>query len=168
MNTMNYYIFLILGSAAMLQSCSQDDELSAYTKKNGELTIIATTDGFTPTDNVQTRATDNGYATSFSNGGKIGIIATLNGSVVVNNVACTYNGGQWTDDVLHKNSATYLVYYPYRESMNDKKSVEEVVSAFNVSTAMLWVPGRNGCPHMAGATLLQRASSLPRHWNRRH
>lgn len=131
---MNYYIFLILGLAAMLQNCSQDDELSAYTKENGELTIIATTDGFTPTDNVQTRATDNGYATSFSNGDKIGIIATLNGSVVVNNVACTYNGGQWTGDVLHKNDAAYFAYYPYRESMNDKKSVEEVVSAFNISS----------------------------------
>lgn len=134
MNTMNYYIFLIFGLAAMLQSCSQDDELSAYTKDNGELTIIATTDGFTSTDNVQTRASDNGYATSFSNGDKIGIIATLNGSVVVNNIACTYNDGQWTGDVLHKNGATYFAYYPYRESMNDKKDVEEVVNAFNVSS----------------------------------
>lgn len=128
-----HYMSLLLGLAVVSIGCSQNDELSAYTK-NGGLTIIATADGFTSTDNGQTRTADDGYSTTFSNGDQIGVFATLDGSVVVNNVVCTYYNGQWTGDVIHREGATYFAYYPYRSEMDGKTSVDNIVNDFEVAT----------------------------------
>lgn len=129
---MIHYISLLLGLAVVLLGCSQNDELSAYTK-NGKLTIIATADGFTSAGNGQTRASDNGYDTTFSNGDQIGVFATLNDRVVVDNVACTYSNGQWTGDVIHREGATYFAYYPYSSAMIGKTSTDAIVKNFQVA-----------------------------------
>ena len=94
--------------------------------------------GYSPTDpSPHTRATENGYTTTFTAGDKIGVFAVKDGAIVdgVNNlclIATTTTGGGsgstlvWQDAngkaPLNISGATYYAYYPYQETLSGSLS----------------------------------------------
>lgn len=139
---------LVLLSAVSLCGCSNDDEPVATTTNGTTLTVTARADGFAPTDGTaqtstpqsgtpQTRASESGYTTTFVKGDQIGVFAVKNGSVIADckNVPLTYNGAAWEGTVYKYAGATYFAYYPYTAGMNDKTSVDAIVTAFNTAIA---------------------------------
>lgn len=136
-----YFRLLVLLSAVSLCGCSNDDEPVATATDGTTLTVTARADGFASTDGTaqtsapHTRASESGYATTFVTGDQIGVFAVKNGSVITGcrNVPCTYDGTAWSGTVYKYSGVTYFAYYPYTESMNDKTSVDEIVTAFNAT-----------------------------------
>lgn len=134
---------LVLLSAVSLCGCSNDDEPVATTTDGSMLTVTARADSFASTDGtaqtgtVQTRASESGYTTSFVKGDQIGVFAMKDGSVIADckNVPLTYDGAVWEGTVYKYTGATYFAYYPYTAGMNDKTSVDAIVTAFNTAIA---------------------------------
>lgn len=122
---------LFLSCAALLCGCANDDEQILSTD-GSTLTVYATADGFSSADGVKTRASDDGYKTTFTNGDKIGVFAVKNGAIIADcdNVELTYNGTNWDGKLYYYTGAQYFAYYPYDASMNDKTNVEDIVNAF--------------------------------------
>ncbi|WP_044266888.1 fimbrillin family protein, partial [Bacteroides timonensis] len=142
-NILNISLFTLL-SAVVLCGCSNDDELTVAATDGTTLTVTARADGFASTDGTpqtgtpQTRASESGYTTTFVKDDQIGVFAVKNGSVITDckNVPLTYDGEKWNGNVIYKYAgATYFAYYPYSESMNDKTSVDAIVTAFNNTVA---------------------------------
>ncbi|UBD68187.1 fimbrillin family protein [Bacteroides sp. BFG-257] len=127
-------IILLAPLVSLFMSCSPELE------DTSEMTIASlqvTLNGFR--GRVDTRAQESGYQTSFTGEEQIGVFALKNsGNVILeNNVPYKYNAaGTWqpanTNNQIHVYGAgiTYYAYYPYNGSMNDKKSVAEITSAF--------------------------------------
>lgn len=133
------YLFL---SLALLCACSSDEELPAVAQQPCpalELTVSA--GGFiTDSSASGTRATDNGAATTFENGDRVGVIVLEDGTLKGNNLPYKYNGGSWSFDAATVNSegtgksvyyydnkatnVTYIVYFPYSTDANDVTSIE--------------------------------------------
>lgn len=131
-----YFPLLVLLSAVSLCGCSNDDEPVAATTDGTTLTVTARADGFASTDGTaQTRASESGYTTTFVKNDQIGVFAVKNGGVIADckNVPLTYNGAAWEGTVYKYTGATYFAYYPYTASMNDKTSVDAIVTAFNTT-----------------------------------
>lgn len=88
---------------------------------------------------VNTDFDDPAYLTTFVDGDRIGITAVKNGAVLsdCNNVPLTYKESARTwegNDIFYKEGATYIAYYPYRQTVMDgKKSVLEIYNAFTVA-----------------------------------
>ncbi|WP_044264421.1 fimbrillin family protein [Bacteroides timonensis] len=142
-NILNISLFTLL-SAVVLCGCSNDDELTVAATDGTTLTVTARADGFTSTDGTpqtgtpQTRASESGYTTTFTNGDQIGVFAVKDGNVIPDckNVQLTYDGEKWSGNVIYKyTDATYFAYYPYTADMNDKTSVDAIVTAFNNTVA---------------------------------
>lgn len=145
-----YFRLLVLLSAVSLCGCSNDDEPVATATDGTTLTVTARADGFASTDGTahtgtpqtdtpQTRASESGYTTTFVKDDQIGVFAVKGGSVITDcqNVPFTYNGTSWNGStpVYKYPDATYFAYYPYTADMNDKTSVDAIVSAFNTAVA---------------------------------
>lgn len=145
-----YFRLLVLLSAVSLCGCSNDDEPVATATDGTTLTVTARADGFASTDGTahtgtpqtdtpQTRASESGYTTTFVKDDQIGVFAVKDGSVITGcqNVPFTYNGTSWNGStpVYKYPDATYFAYYPYTADMNDKTSVDAIVSAFNTAVA---------------------------------
>ena len=131
-----YLSFFYILSAVFLCGCSNEDEPIVATTDGTLLTVIARAEGFASTDSTaQTRASENDYTTTFVKDDKIGVFAVKGGSVITGckNVPCTYDGANWSGTVYKYPGATYFAYYPYTESMNDKTSVDAIVTAFNTT-----------------------------------
>ena len=139
-NLLNISILVLL-TAVSLCGCSNDDEPVA-TADGTTLTVTARADGFAPAEGTpqtrtpQTRAAESGYTTTFVKGDRIGVFAVKDGSVIADckNLPCTYDGTAWSK-VYKYTGATYFAYYPYTEGMNDKTSVDEIITAFNTAVA---------------------------------
>lgn len=140
-----YFPLLVLLSAISLCGCSNDDEPVVTVTDGTTLTVTARADGFAPTDGTaqtdtpHTRASESGYTTTFVKGDQIGVFAVKNGSVITGcqNVPLTYDGTNWNSSapVYKYTGATYFAYYPYTADMNDKTSVDAIVTAFNNTVA---------------------------------
>lgn len=145
-----YFPLLVLLSAVSLCGCSNDDEPVVTATDGTTLTVTARADGFAPTDGTaqtgtpqtdtpQTRASESGYTTTFVKGDQIGVFAVKDGSVITGcqNVPLTYDGTNWNSStpVYKYAGATYFAYYPYTVNMNDKTSVDAIVTAFNNTVA---------------------------------
>ena len=138
-----YFPLLVLLSAVSLCGCSNDDEPVATATDGTTLTVTARADGFASTDGTahtgtpQTRASESGYTTTFVKGDQIGVFAVRDGSVITGcqNMPLTYNGTSWSGSapVYKYADATYFAYYPYTDGMNNKTSVDEIVTAFNAT-----------------------------------
>lgn len=136
-----YFPLLVLLSAVSLCGCSNDDEPVVTATDGTTLTVTACADGFASTDGTaqtgtpHTRATESGYTTTFVKGDQIGVFAVKNGSVITDckNTPLTYNGAKWNGTVYKYAGATYFAYYPYSADMNNKTSVDEIVTAFNTT-----------------------------------
>lgn len=123
---------LFLSFTAVLCSCANDDEPILSTD-GSTLTVYATAAGFASADGAVTRAQDSEYATTFTDGDKIGVFAVKNGQVIAdcNNVPLTYDGTSWGGNtVYYYKDAKYFAYYPYTTDMTGKKSMDEIVDAF--------------------------------------
>lgn len=92
-------------------------------------------------DTPDTRAADNGAATTFENGDRIGVIVLDNsGNLLSDNIPYKYNGGSWSFDssngegksaVYYDNKATtYLVYFPYSKDADGVTAIDGLKSKF--------------------------------------
>ncbi|WP_455635668.1 fimbrillin family protein [Parabacteroides sp.] len=133
MKTRLFRLSLLLSLCfAALCGCTKDDDPMSVTHGT-TLTIHATADGFASADGVQTRASENGYTTAFTNGDAIGVFAVKDGQVIADcdNVPLTYDGTSWGGNtVYYYKDAKYFAYYPYTTDMTGKKSMDEIVGAF--------------------------------------
>ncbi len=123
---------LFLLCASVLCGCANDDEQILSTD-GSTLTVHVTADGFASADGVNTRASENDYTTTFTEGDQIGVFAVKDGQVITdcNNVPLTYNGTGWEGNaVYYYTGAEYFAYYPYDANMNDKTSVDDIVKDF--------------------------------------
>ena len=73
MKIYNYISMLFLAGAAIVASCSQNEELTGETPDSLQGFQISVSDEGFMDESGKTRATENGYTTRFSNGDAIGI-----------------------------------------------------------------------------------------------
>lgn len=121
-------------SLLLLSACSPDnDALPGDDDGNtpsAALRIEVSASDFTHAGgDTNTRATDNGTATTFENGDRIGIIVLdNNGTVLSDNIPYIYNGGAWSFDTgngegktiiyYDYKATTYVAYFPYSVEAN--------------------------------------------------
>lgn len=128
MNKRKFRLFAAgaLAVAVLLSAAGCTVDETAGIQTTGETLAVSVSDGGFKTDG--TRATENGYTTTFTAGDKIGVFAVVDGAVnaLVNNTCLTAaddgNGGlTWqTDDgnaLISIPCATYYAYYPYQASL---------------------------------------------------
>lgn len=130
-----HYIYSIL-FLFLLTACSEE-ETAPMMQQAGTFSIEVSDGGFLSVEpGTATRAVENGYQTVFTNGDKLGLIVTgSSGELVIDNKPFTFDGGKWTDaagnlDITYDASYNYLVYYPYSETMNGKKTADEIKAVF--------------------------------------
>lgn len=131
----------------MLAACTSDalDELPpAGTDPDARpLTITVSDGGMYATG--QTRAQERGYRTVFTEGDCIGLYVVKDGTLEVENLCLTLQGGKWTlpagtSHLLYSSDKSYHAYYPYRDdgyingrvSPGDEDIFESVVEAWFV------------------------------------
>lgn len=107
----------------MLAACTSDalDELPpAGTDPDARpLTITVSDGGMYATG--QTRAQERGYSTVFTEGDRIGLYVVKDGTLEVENLCLTLQGGKWTlpagtSQLLYSPGRSYHAYYPYRDN----------------------------------------------------
>ena len=106
----------------MLAACTPDalDELPpAGTDPDARpLTITVSDGGMYATG--QTRAQERGYRTVFTEGDRIGLYVVKDGTLEVENLCLTLQGGKWTlpagtSQLLYSPDRSYHAYYPYQD-----------------------------------------------------
>lgn len=103
----------------MVAGCSQNEILNESVDTANVLKVTVTENGFESVDS-ESRAIDNGAATTFENGDKIGVyIVKEGGEIVKKNVTLTYNGSAWDGTLYYYEGADYIAYYPYDEAMGE-------------------------------------------------
>ena len=83
------------------------------------LTITVSDGGMYATG--QTRAQERGYRTVFTEGDRIGLYVVKDGTLEVENLCLTLQGGKWTlpagtSQLLYSPDRSYHAYYPYRDN----------------------------------------------------
>lgn len=115
-------------SSIWMAGCSQEQILdSSFSQGDGvALSVTATSAGFTDTGNLS-RVTDNGVATTFENGDKMGLYVVGADKVILKNIPLTYSEGKWTADrnIYYYEGADYVAYFPYNESLETASSAVE-------------------------------------------
>ena len=115
----------------MLAACTSDalDELPPVgTDPDARpLTITVSDGGMYATG--QTRAQERGYSTVFTEGDRIGLYVVKDGTLEVENLCLTLQGGKWTlpagtSQLLYSPGRSYHAYYPYQDDrdLNDRVS----------------------------------------------
>ena len=128
MKIYNYISMLFLAGAAIVASCSQNEELTGETPDSLQGFQISVSDEGFMDESGKTRATENGYITRFSNGDAIGIFAVRGETVVedIKNRKFTLTDGYWEltdggDPIEYKGSQfqrmTFYAYYPYNANV---------------------------------------------------
>lgn len=115
-------------SSIWMAGCSQEQILDpSFSQGDGTaLSVTATSEGFVDTDNLS-RVTDNGVATTFENGDKMGLYVVGADKVILKNIPLTYSEGKWTADrnIYYYEGADYVAYFPYNESLETASSASE-------------------------------------------
>lgn len=130
------YILSLFLLAACAGQENEDD-----TPTGGKLLELRVIAGDFLDDGQPSRATEEGTATRFENGDRVGVILVRNGSAVAgdNNLPYKYNNGQWAFDVSNKDGKqargvvqgmTCLVYYPYSPMADGVATVDELRAKF--------------------------------------
>lgn len=124
--------------AIYLVACTPEENNSVSTP----FSLQVEAEGFSSADETNTRASESGYGTAFSNGDKIGLIVlSAEGKLIdgMNNICYEYNGSNWVNSsstpVYYYSNATYLAYYPYNASMDGLASKDEIFAAFTPKEA---------------------------------
>ncbi|MDR1985178.1 MAG: fimbrillin family protein, partial [Prevotellaceae bacterium] len=120
---------------ALFAACDRSDETP--TGENAGLPLqIRVSAGSFASDSPETRATEAGYVTSFTDGDRIGItVVNSSNAIVQDNVQYVYNSAAGcfvaaSGNVYALAGASYLAYYPYAAAMNGKKTPADIVAAF--------------------------------------
>lgn len=126
--------------AIYLVACTPEENNSVSTP----FSLQVEAEGFSSADETNTRASESGYGTAFSNGDKIGLIVlSAEGKLIdgMNNICYEYNGSNWVNSsstpVYYYSNATYLAYYPYNASMDGLASKDAIFAAFTPKEAQL-------------------------------
>lgn len=122
-----------LFSSLMVAGCSQNEILNESVDTANVLKVNVTENVFESVDS-ESRAIDNGAATTFENGDKIGVyIVKEGGEIVKKNVTLTYNGSTsaWDGTLYYYEGADYIAYYPYDEEMGEMTSVDDIKDYFS-------------------------------------
>lgn len=124
--------------AIYLVACTPEENNSVSTP----FSLQVEAEGFSSADETNTRASESGYGTAFSNGDKIGLIVlSAEGKLIdgMNNICYEYNGSNWVNSsstpVYYYSNATYLAYYPYNASMDGLASKDAIFAAFTPKEA---------------------------------
>lgn len=128
--------FLCLG---LLMSCAEEQIADEqWQEKNGNPAHLIINVAPFSTNNG-TRAVDEGMTTVFEEGDAIGLIVVDGSNEVnssANNLRCEYHDGNWVlpegKKLNYEMDSKYIAYFPYQASMNGKKSIEEIVTAFDL------------------------------------
>ena len=99
-----------LFSSLMVAGCSQNEILNESVDTANVLKVTVTENGFESVDS-ESRAVDNGSATNFENGDKIGVYIVEDGATVIQkNVALTYNSATsaWDGTLYYYEGADYI------------------------------------------------------------
>jgi hypothetical protein len=130
-----HYIYSIL-FLFLLSACSEE-ESTPMMQQAGTFSIEVSDGGFLSVEpGTMTRAAENGYQTVFTYGDKLGLIVTNSSNeLVIDNKPFTFDGSKWMDvgsssNIAYDVSYNYLVYYPYSETMNGKKTADGIKTAF--------------------------------------
>lgn len=132
--------------AAMLSACSNEEIFAPEMPQPGsgaiELTVSA---GDFVTDGApDTRVADNGNATTFENGDRIGLIVLKNNGtdLVADNVPYTYDGTNWVFETYNSDgktaayydngisNVTYIAYFPYSKEADGVTTLDALKSKF--------------------------------------
>lgn len=116
-------LILIIGGV----SCSQIEE-DTLESSFAQLVINVSDSGMINSDVPQSRTIDKDYATTFTQGDRMGLFAVKDGSLIegMQNLMMTYNGTGWTPrtpllyDEEESAGITYYAYYPYKEGLENK------------------------------------------------
>ncbi len=117
-------VFLFTAGALALASCSKEDNLGMDLTDMQGLQISVTDAGYTP--QAGSRAIDQAYKTTFTDGDAIGVFAVRSGKIVegIENRKFTLKEGNWELDgepIEYKGTEfkymKFFAYYPYNESV---------------------------------------------------
>lgn len=154
---------------AGLAGCSEEETLSGTPgDTRPPVTITVTDGGYTPDDAARqstarsdirqnaddrpsTRAVDNGYATTFTAGDKIGLDAVVGDAVVSSNIPLTHNGTGWTGEAYYEGAkAKYFAYYPYQSTLTGTPDASATdASDFFANVISAWTPATDQGTHAA-------------------
>ena len=128
------YITAVIAAIALSTACNRDSLLDVP-DYGGAVRIDVKVSDFSAAG--ATRTADTGYSTAFVAGDRIGITVVKDGAAIVeNNIPYQYNGSTWgpvnSSNAIHRypGDISYLVYYPYNEAMNGKRTAAQIVGAF--------------------------------------
>lgn len=116
------------------------------------ITIRVTDGGYEASDpsTAQTRAVENGYATTFTTGDQIGLyVVKPDGTVASNNIPLTHNGTGWTGDAYWGGTgAKYFAYYPYQSALTaDVDPSATDAAGFFANVVLAWTPATDQSTH---------------------
>lgn len=127
---------MTIALSAIVAGCSQDEALNGFENQvsENELKIVVNDLGFA-NDDTQSRVSEVGYTTTFTDGDAIGIyIIDENNAAVKRNLKATKSGETWTvNGLYYYEGADYIAYFPYDENMSgaDIKSDADIVTYFD-------------------------------------
>ena len=117
-------IALLAAGMSATVSCSQENEPDLTASSVQGLTISISDSGYATTDG--TRAIDQAYKTTFTDGDAIGVFAVRSGKVVekISNRKFTFKEGNWElegEPIEYKGTEfkymKFFAYYPYSENV---------------------------------------------------
>lgn len=134
------HIYISYGAAAflaLLTSCNADDELlQAYDENHIICIEKVSQQGFEASQPA--RAAYNGFATSFADNDKLGLLLIGENGKQMNHVSCTYTAGEWkTDGTQYYSSAIkkIIAYFPYNSGLSeDIDTLDELKGTVNITT----------------------------------
>jgi hypothetical protein len=130
------YIIFVGAMMALLMAC-RDNEPSEM--RLGEALSVNVGVAEFNSGGFATRTADTGYTTTFTDGDRIGITVIKDGSTILdNNIPYRYDGSTWSPvnaaNAVYRypGDIAYLVYYPYDATMDDIKTVDEIIATFTL------------------------------------
>ncbi|MEG1898126.1 MAG: fimbrillin family protein [Bacteroidales bacterium] len=145
----NFMLLLML--AAGVAGCRKEE--CTATEGNATQGIqlsISVTDGGYVSSYPKTRATENGYTTTFNAGDQIGLYAVVDNTIVAQNVCLTAadngkGGVSWTGNAYYEGAtAKYFAYYPYKATVNGTPAPTASTAVnFFADVTTKWTPATN-------------------------
>ena len=140
-------IVLIMALLLGITSCISNADI--VDEESYPLAVSVSDSGFTSASstNATTRATDNGYVTTFAKGDQIGLfVVNSSNTVETANLCLTYDGTNWnypTGSIVYYNSASkYFAYYPYQSTLTGAPTTSTATDAATFFTTAIsnWTP----------------------------